>query len=380
MTWIKGKLSKRVRDFIDTELCHLKPCTISTYQTDLRHFQDFLCGIFHTKNISPQHIAKLTRADLQRYMVYLNKKQLAPYSRVQYLLCVRKYLAWEVKNGVVDADILEVLDRSYLPNVPQYLPKPLSAETDRRLQDLLRHSDHPHAPVFLLLRLTGLRIGELVALPRDCVLTHARNEHFLKVPLGKMDNERLVPLDQEALQLIQRIKDSYPLWHRNRSKKKLIGIDGPVQRIYPHLCLQFRNITGPLIDQGMPVTFHRLRHTYATSLLSAGVSIVSLMKLLGHKRIEMTLRYAKVAPSLLRREYLDAMGAMEKKWKVDDESAQGETTPSLDPVEMISQLRTFAEKAAVLDDHKRKIFLRRLSRLHDTMKSIDFSQNFIIHP
>lgn len=360
---MKSRLSKRIRDFIETELVHLKPGTVSTYKVDLCHFQDFLCNLFNTRQITSKHIASLARENLKGYMVHLNGKHLAPYTKLQYLLCVRKYLTWEAANGILDADVLDVLDRDNLPVVPQYLPKPLSVETDCSIQNLLRHSDHPYAPVFLLLRSTGIRIGELIALPWQCVLTTAKNESFLKVPLGKLDNERLVPLNDETLCIIQRIRDRYPLWKRNRSKKKLIGIEGPVSRIYAHLCHQFRNITGPLVDQGLPVTFHRLRHTYATSLLSAGVSIVSLMKLLGHKRIEMTLRYAKVTPSLIRREYLDAMDVMEKKWNVASKNISPEISHALQPTEMIDALKAFANKSTSLKSLDKKNLVLRLCRL-----------------
>jgi len=39
------------------------------------------------------------------------------------------------------------------------------------------------------------------------------------------------------------------------------------------------------------VTLHRLRHTYATEMIRLGVSLPALMQMLGHKDINMTLRY-----------------------------------------------------------------------------------------
>lgn len=63
-------------------------------------------------------------------------------------------------------------------------------------------------------------------------------------------------------------------------------------------------------------TDHRLRHTYAASLLSGGVGLIFLMKLLGHRRIEMTLRYAKVTPSHLRNEIDLASLSFHKKFKL----------------------------------------------------------------
>jgi integrase len=50
-----------------------------------------------------------------------------------------------------------------------------------------------------------LRIGELVDLEPDCVYEIPSQGAWLKVPLGKLDSERMVPLDEEAVALIDRI-------------------------------------------------------------------------------------------------------------------------------------------------------------------------------
>jgi len=382
MKQIKKKLSERMLTFLELELSHLKPSTVATYQIDLRHFQDFLCDIFHTNAIHKEHIAALQESDLKCYMACLNRKQLAPFTKLQYLICARKYLRWEAHNGIINEDRLEVLDNSHLPKIPQYLPKPLSLETDRILQNKLRQSNSSYAPLFLLLRLTGLRISELINLPWDCVITNFKNEHYLKVPIGKLDNERLVPLNHEAIQLIQKIKDCYPIKKGKCDKTRLIGLKGDGSTyVYSLLRHQFKKILGSLItDQGKPITFHRLRHSYATSLLTGGVSIVSIMKLLGHKRIEMSLRYAKVSPSHLRNEYLTAMNVLEKNWTTKQILIPNNTCQSIEPACLLSQLRAFTDKSVILDNQPKKILLRRLARLQNYLASITFSQKFKLLP
>ncbi|MFH1654354.1 MAG: tyrosine-type recombinase/integrase, partial [Pseudomonadota bacterium] len=147
----------------------------------------------------------------------------------------------------------------------------------------------------------------------------------------------------------------------------------------PKLRNQFIKSVGNVSDQGKPVTFHRLRHTFATSLLSAGVSIVSIMKLLGHRKIEMSLRYAKITPSHLRNEYLNAIDSLEKKWTPNRSLLPVENSQSVKPASLISQLKSFVDKAAIMDYHHKKTLLRRLSRLHKTLASISFSLKFIPH-
>lgn len=56
------------------------------------------------------------------------------------------------------------------------------------------------------MRWTGLRVGELSKLPRDCLKTDIKGNTFLKVPLGKLNTERLVPLNPKIIELIHKIK------------------------------------------------------------------------------------------------------------------------------------------------------------------------------
>jgi Phage integrase family len=67
-------------------------------------------------------------------------------------------------------------------------------------------------------------------------------------------------------------------------------------------------------NHGDPVTItpHQLRHTYATSLVNAGMSLQALMALLGHVTPEITLRYATLASPTLRDAYDEAMGKMRR--------------------------------------------------------------------
>jgi Phage integrase family len=55
-----------------------------------------------------------------------------------------------------------------------------------------------------------------------------------------------------------------------------------------------------------PISPHRLRHTWATELLNCGIGLPVLMKLMGHKSIQMTLRYLRVAQPDLQREFYRA--------------------------------------------------------------------------
>ncbi len=376
---MKNRLSKRIRTYLRHEEVRCKPSTIASYKTNLAHFCDWLCQDNRiTSSSFKRRVAGLTKTRLKDYFVYLNNKDLAPYSKVNYLLSVKKYLQWEVEHKTLNENVLSVLDRKQLPKVPEYLPRPLSAENDHFLQERLRQSSSPYAPVFLLLRQTGLRISELINLPTDCVIKTSNDNPFLKVPLGKMNNERLVPLSQGSLELIQKIRTAPPLKAGHRSSIRLIGLSGSIPGVYQLLAYRFKQIVGNMNDQQKPITFHRLRHTYATSLLSAGVGLISLMKLLGHRRIEMTLRYTKVTPSLLRNEYLRAMKIIESQ----SPAIAKAVTSNLGinehhPADIIADIIAFLNKTS--KPTLQKNIIRRLKRIHLDLADLPFPQKFKLH-
>lgn len=369
-----------MRKFLDEQRISCKASTIGTYVCDLKNFCSFLRSELNIDTLTSKHIASIDKTVLDSYLANLHKQQIAPYSCLHRFLAVRKYLAWEIERGSIAQSALLNFDRSRLPKVPDYLPRPLSNETDRLLLNRLRNSRDPHAKAFLLLRLTGLRISELINLTNDCIITTARNENFLKVPLGKMDNERLVPLCAEAFDIIRNLKSSHGIPCKHHNTQRLIGIKGTVPHIYARLSFQFKKIIADVSDQNKPVTFHRLRHTYATSLLSGGVSIVSIMKLLGHRRIEMSLRYAQITPTHIRNEYLKALATLESQFIPKHISNPNPGIAHVAPVEIISQLAAFIKKESGINASSRKNLVRRLTRLATKLQITNLPARFPIIP
>jgi site-specific recombinase XerD len=62
---------------------------------------------------------------------------------------------------------------------------------------------------------------------------------------------------------------------------------------------------------------HCLRHTFATLLLNAGVQLEVLKDLMGHRSIQMTLRYAQLYDVTKRSQYDQAMTKIEKRQAVN---------------------------------------------------------------
>jgi integrase len=127
------------------------------------------------------------------------------HTRRQRLLCLRRLLNDLAAQGHQLQPSLIIPED--LPTLPEYLPRPLSPEDDHRLQDELRREDDLYSNALLLTRMTGIRTGECIHLPLDCLRQIGPEQWALHVPLGKLHTERLVPLDSEGLRLLKRIQE-----------------------------------------------------------------------------------------------------------------------------------------------------------------------------
>ena len=198
-----------------------------------------------------------------------------------------------------------------IPKLPRALPRYLPADADRLIGEALEASPNRlFADALLLARATGVRIGELRDLELDCVHEVPGTGAWLKVPLGKLDSERMVPLDDDAVALIDRIaatrSPGRPVKHPKTGR--------PADFLLTHFGKRVSDQT--LRDElaracqaaGLPkATPHQLRHTWATALVNAGCSLQALMAMLGHVSAAMSLRYARLFDSTVRAEYERAL-------------------------------------------------------------------------
>jgi site-specific recombinase XerD len=220
--------------------------------------------------------------------------------------------------GWADAPDRLLLHRTDIARREQRLPRALTPDVDRALMAAVAELDDLFARCALtILRHTGLRLGELRDLELDCLWDIPGHGTWLKVPLGKLATERLVPVDDTTLTAIddwmsQRGRQrSLPHPRENRPADFLFVAAG--RRLCDRRLRQ--GLRDAAAAAGLTATDgsalapypHQLRHTYATSLVNAGMSLQALMALLGHVSSEMTLRYAVLADDTVRAAYDEAI-------------------------------------------------------------------------
>lgn len=278
----------------------LRPATVEEYRSLVRGFLAYLRATF------PQlHKLSQLRRDphLLSWFRFLCQQSLRNQTRQNHLILLRRLLRDLADNGhPLPPDLIR---RQDFPPHDHYLPRPLCPEDDQRLDQQLRLADNLESNTLRLIRATGIRVGECIDLSLDCLRQVSENRWALHVPLGKLHSERWVPVDEETRRIVARILElragaltSCPA----KSHSFLLPRRGARNTLY-------RILHRALADAAQRaacttrVNPHRLRHSYATSMLRLGISLPALMQILGHKDIRMTLRYVQITQQDLQQEF-----------------------------------------------------------------------------
>lgn len=160
------------------------------------------------------------------------------------------------------------------------------------------YTDHV-MPIVLVALHTGMRRGELFSLEWSHINWRLKQ---VSVTWGntKSSKTRHVPLNANAVDVLARWKKQGNgaglVFPSPKTGGKLDNVDSSWAEIVD---------TAKLVD----FHFHDLRHDFASKLVMAGVNLYVVKELLGHAKIEMTMRYAHLAPDHLA----DAVAKLEAK-------------------------------------------------------------------
>jgi integrase len=301
--------------YLELKKATCTPKTVSSLASRLMHFGRFLtladpglstlAGLERRRHIEP-YLAFLADAPNSKKdaVITIGEQQ-------RRILAVGNFLTDITQWGWDDAPPRRLIFRGDAPRLPRVLPRYLPVDADRRLADALRQPSNELAAAALLLqRACGLRIGELLDLELDCVHEVPGSGAWLKVPLGKLDTERMIPLDSETVELVDQItairSPGRPLPHPRYGRPAQFLFTHHGRRLSQNAVREELDRAGQAAGLGH-VTSHQLRHTYATALVNAGVSLQALMALLGHVSAEMSLRYGRLFDATVRTEYERAL-------------------------------------------------------------------------
>ena len=273
-------------------------------------------------------IADIRRDDIEDYKVWLSGKHRAAGQVIsrethrQRMRTIRQFFERIIEWDWPDAPARNPVIAGDIPKKPEPLPKFLDDRDAARLMTAARASADPRDRLVVeLLARTGMRAGELADLDADAVVQIGAG-HWLRIPLGKLRNDRYVPLHPDLVKLLA-AWTADNLDHIRRHKRLVADRRGILDR---HVIGRIVRRVGQAA--GVPgVHPHRLRHTLATQAINRGMRLEAIAALLGHQKMEMTLIYARISNRVVADEYaavsakIDALYGQPPELPADYETA-----------------------------------------------------------
>ena len=305
-----------INQYLDYETVRrLADHTLQSYANELLYFLRWWESVHHTDTIAED---KLTESTLLDYVRFLSGQQ-PPLSgstintRVAIIDKALRHLFPDAPHQIAPG-----FQRTYWQRAPMGIGKPRLALSRLRVRTPKRtitplsvdevaqfwssfRTSRDLAIVGLML-LQGLRSQEVLDLNQDDLQLP---EAQIRVR-GKGNKIRFLPLAPEAAQLL----DHYLRLERpaNSSAALFVSLKGPARGArmtsagLRSLFRHHRQTSGVKIANP-----HRFRHTFATDMVRAGVSLPALMQLMGHANIQTTLVYVQVTPLEVYQQYARAI-------------------------------------------------------------------------
>jgi integrase/recombinase XerD len=244
----------------------------------------------HTKDSYLRQVARFARhfgrspaalgpEHIRAYQLYLiNERRVATSTVVHAVSALRFFYRVTLQKD------WPVTDAIPMPKSPRRLPVVLSPEEVLRFLDAVKTPKH--RAILTTCYAAGLRISEACGLKVSDVDSPRM---MLRVEQGKGQRDRYVMLSPRLLDILR------AWWQQRRPRHWLFpgeAPDGPLTTGTVARACQLAHWRSGL---SKPVSPHALRHAFAVHLLEAGTDVRTIQLLLGHRSLETTSKYLRIA-------------------------------------------------------------------------------------
>jgi site-specific recombinase XerD len=232
-----------------------------------------------------------TPMDVETFKKYCIEKKLSITSVNMYFRSIKSIFSEAVK--------LDILDKSPFRNsstvkVPERRPVYLTKEDLQKLLDAVHNQTLKD--LFTVAAYSGLRRSEIIHLKWEHIDFQKSQIHILNNAEfhTKTGKERSVPMHEKVFDILKRRSMKHGTF-----ESYVFCKSGGFRLTECYVTHKFRDYCDKV---GLPDTvhLHTLRHTTASFLVNAGVSLYEVQKILGHQDISTTQIYAHIAPSTLQ--------------------------------------------------------------------------------
>ena len=245
--------------------------TIKYYETTVKQLFKYM----------PKSVKEYTTDDLRAYLAVFQKKHKSSKDTIDNIRRIfSSFFSWlEDEDFILKSPVRRIHKVKTGEQVKEVI-------TDENLERLRDNCKCPRDLAIIdLLASTGMRVGELVKLNRNDV-NFAERECIV---FGKGNKERMVYFNARAKLHLQ----EYLASRKDKNQALFVSLDKP------HTRLQISGVEMRLRDLGRGLKIprihpHKFRRTLATMAIDKGMPVEQVQKLLGHVKIDTTMRYAMV--------------------------------------------------------------------------------------
>jgi site-specific recombinase XerD len=258
-------------------LCYLEQTrhsthTVRSYGTTLAKFAAH----------APAALADLSVTSVEQFLA--TQTHLSPATQARQQAALNSFFTWAVRHDLLLANPMIKIERVQLDDPA---PRGLRREQIEAIFAVIPRQQMRDRLLFRLIYETGLRVGEALGVHIEDLDLTPDDEHL--TVLGKGNRRRTVLLDDPKLvTLLRQYLQQTGYRHGALFRASKNGQGGAVS----YQAVQERWARYGQ-QAGIACTLHQLRHSHATELVNGGVSLATIRKRLGHKRIQTTLRYAE---------------------------------------------------------------------------------------
>jgi integrase len=295
--------------YLDQIAISSRPGTVSAADLTLRTFAAHLLEV----DPSCDAVDKIARHHIESYKLALaarpgrDLEQPIAVATIRHRLgMLRTFFERLIEWDAPDAPKKVPIFTGDIPRADEPLPRFLDDPTYAKfMATLAKDTNLRRRLIVELLARTGMRAGEIAGIRNDAVF-RLGGEHWLRIPIGKLHNDRTVPVHPVLLRVIETYQEQ-----RGPSSSGLLVVrdDGkPFDRRTIH-----RYVDAVAKRGGVGhVHPHQLRHTLATQCINRGMSLEAIAAMLGHRSPRMTLVYARISNESVADQYFRAIDAVER--------------------------------------------------------------------
>jgi integrase len=305
------RLAATMARYLDQLRVSARPATLGAYDDALRMF----AGHITTVDPACRSVAAIEHRHVEAHKTWMASRpgrsggKLSATTISHRLCLLRTFFERIIDWDYDDAPRRSPIYAGDFPERDEPLPKFLDDPTAAKFMAALATDPNKRRRLMVeLLARTGMRSGELAALESDATV-RIGDTHWLRIPVGKLHNDRYVPLHPILVELINDWIATRP---PSRSGRLVERDDGnPFDR---RTIARYVAAAAKRAGVGH-VHPHQLRHTLATQAINRGMSLEAIAALLGHRSMRMTLTYARISDRTVADEYFRVTEAVEATYR-----------------------------------------------------------------